>query len=71
MHSRVKQLGANMRLRVAIVLKPFLDFLDNFKLSKSHNMLALMLEPRFKDFNLVGNYVGQDFAIEIASAYDT
>jgi hypothetical protein len=44
MHIRVKQLGANMRLQVAIVLRPFLDFMDSSKLSKSHNMLALMLE---------------------------
>jgi hypothetical protein len=68
---RVKQYGANMRLRVVIVLKPFLNFMDSFKLFKTHNMLALMIDPRFKDLNLVGNYVGQASTTEIASAYDT
>jgi hypothetical protein len=68
---RVKQLGANMQLQVAIVLRPFLDFMDNFKLSKAHNMLAFMLDPWFKDLSLVRNYVGHAFTIEIASAYDT
>ncbi len=45
--------------------------MDSFKLSKTHNMLALMLDPQFKDLNLMGNYVGHAFAIEIVSAYDT
>jgi hypothetical protein len=45
MHIKVKQLGANMRLQVAIVLRPFLNFMDSFKLFKSHNMLVLMLDP--------------------------
>jgi hypothetical protein len=71
MHIRVKQLGANMWLQVAIVLRPFLNFMDSFKLSKAHNMLVLMLDPRFKDLSLVGNYVGHAFTIEITIAYDT
>jgi len=45
MHIRVKQLGANMQLQVAIVLRPFFNFMDSFKLFKSHNMLVLMLDP--------------------------
>ncbi len=54
----VKQLRANLWLQVAIVLRPFLDFMDSSKLCKAHNMLALMLDPQFKDLSLVGNYVG-------------
>jgi hypothetical protein len=46
---KMKQLGANMQLQVAFVLRPFLDFMDSFKLSKAHNMLVLMLDPQFKD----------------------
>ncbi len=65
MRIRVKQLGANMQLQVAILLKLFLDFMDSFK------FLAIMLDPQFKDLSLVGNYVGQASAIEIARAYDT
>ncbi len=33
-------------------------------------MVALMLDPQFKDLSLVGNYVGHYSVIEIASAYD-
>jgi hypothetical protein len=44
--------------------------MDCFKLSKAHNMVALMLDPRFKDLSLVGNYVGHSSTIGIATAYD-
>jgi hypothetical protein len=33
--------------------------MDYYKLSKVHDMLALMLDLWFKDLKLVGNYVGQ------------
>ncbi len=67
---KVKKLGANMREQVALVLRPFLDFMDCFKHSKAHNMVALMLDLQFKNLRLVGNYVGHYFAIVIAFAYD-
>jgi hypothetical protein len=43
--------------------------MDYYKLSKVHDMLALMLDLWFKDLNLVGNYVRQTTTIEIAFAY--
>ncbi len=58
MRSKVKKLGANMRKQLALVLRPFLDFMDCFKLSKTHNVIALMLDARFKDLSLMGDYVG-------------
>jgi hypothetical protein len=70
MHIKVKKLGANMRVQVALVLRPFLDFMDCFKLSKTHNMVALMLDPRLKDFSLLGDYVGHSSTIGIVVAYD-
>jgi hypothetical protein len=33
--------------------------MDYYKLSKVHDMLALMLDLWFKDLNLVENYIGQ------------
>jgi hypothetical protein len=40
----VKLFGANMHIHVVIVFRPFLDFMNNFKLSKARNMLMLMLD---------------------------
>jgi hypothetical protein len=45
MHTKVKKLSANMQKQVTLVLRPFLDFMNCFKLSKAHNMVALMLDP--------------------------
>jgi hypothetical protein len=42
----------------------------SFKPIKPHNMVALMLDPWFKDLNLVVDYASHSFAIEIATAYD-
>ncbi len=33
-------------------------------------MVALMLDPWFKDLSLMGDYVGHSFVIEISIAYD-
>jgi hypothetical protein len=45
MCTNMKQLGTNMWEQVAIILRPFLDFMDCFKILKVHNMLAFMLDP--------------------------
>ncbi len=66
MCTKVKQLGANICKQVAIVLKLFLDC---FKLFKTHNMVALMLDPHFKDLSLVGLYIDHSFAIEIVAKH--
>jgi hypothetical protein len=60
-----------MQKQVDIVLRPFLDLMDCFKLSKVHNMVALMLDPCFKDLSLMGDYVGHFSTIEIVVAYDS
>jgi hypothetical protein len=70
MCSKVKLFSVNMHIQVVIVFRPFIDFMNNFKLSKVHNMLMLMLDLWFKDLNLVGEYVGQEATIEIVAIYD-
>jgi hypothetical protein len=69
---KVKQLGANMREQVThILVHLFLSFINCYNASKVHNMLAFMLDPHFKDFSLVRDYVGHASIIEILNhAYD-
>jgi len=45
-------------LEVIHVLTPFMECLHEFDLKKNHMILVLMLDPRFKDFYLLSNYVG-------------
>jgi len=59
-----------MQKQVNVVLQPFFHFMDFFQPAKAHNMVALMLDPRFKDLTLVRDYVGHFFAIEIATTYN-
>ncbi len=70
MCSKVKLFDVNMHIQVVIVLDPFLTLRTISKLSKVHNMLTLMLDLWFEDLNLVGEYVGQEVAIEIVTIYD-
>jgi hypothetical protein len=70
MHMKVKQFNVNMQRQVTIVLRPFLYFLYSFNPIKAHNMVILMLDPRFEDLSLMVNCVGHFFTIKIAIAYD-
>lgn len=56
-----------MQQQVPHVLRALFDFI-NFKLSKVHNMVALMFDLWFKDSNLMGDYVGHLSVIEIVAA---
>jgi hypothetical protein len=53
-----------------MVIIPFLLFLKTFDSQNVHNMLAIMLDPRFKFLWIVDNYVGCGEAICLASKYD-
>jgi hypothetical protein len=44
--------------------------MDCFKLSKVHNMVVLMLDLRFKNLSLVGDYVGHSSIVGIVATYD-
>jgi hypothetical protein len=56
--------------QVTTILRPSLDFMVVFKPTKTHNMVAFMLDLQFKDLSLVINYVDHFFTIEIVVTYD-
>jgi hypothetical protein len=60
-----------MASEVATVLQPFLSFARTFDAGKAHNMLALMLDPRFKDLEVILNYVGHDVVKQVVDEYDS
>lgn len=70
MRMKVKQLGVKMQKQINVVLQPFFNFKDFVQPTKAHNMVALMLDLRFKYLNLIGDYVGHAFVIEIATIND-
>jgi hypothetical protein len=57
---RLTTFVSNIKLEVFGVLAYFLSFLKIYEEKKTHNMLSLMLDPRFKNFRLVSSYVGKE-----------
>ncbi len=56
-------LNRNMQHEVVKVIKPFLEFLKAFDSQQVCNMFALMMDPHFKSFWIVENFVGHGNAI--------
>jgi hypothetical protein len=52
------------------VLDSFLSFLRKYEERKAHNMLLLMLDPRFKNLHLVFSFVGPEQGISIVEEND-
>jgi len=53
-------LASNIRKEVCGVVDSFFSFLKKFDERKSHNMLILMLDLRFKSFSLMSSFIGHD-----------
>ncbi len=60
----------NIRREVCGVLNYFLSFLRGYQKRKVHNMLFLMLDPKFKSFCLVFSFAGQEKNVNIVDEYD-
>ncbi len=45
--------------------------MKKFDERKTHNMLALMLDPRFKSFHLMFSFIDHDQTITIVEQHDT
>jgi hypothetical protein len=67
---KLSLLASNIRKEVCGVLDSFLSFFKKYKGNKTHNMLSLMLDPRFKSLRLVSSLIGQKQAISIVKEYD-
>ncbi|KAG0584835.1 hypothetical protein M758_3G242300 [Ceratodon purpureus] len=61
---------SRMEEEVLAVLEPLLSFAGTFSRQSAHNMLALMLDPRFKGLGLVRDYVGPEKVVGIVFEYD-
>jgi hypothetical protein len=63
-------LNKNMWQEVLKVIKFFLEFLKTFDSNHVHNMLVLMLDPRFKIVKVVKSFVGCGNPIHFTIEYD-
>jgi hypothetical protein len=63
-------LDFNIRREVINVLDSFLSFLMKYENWNSHNMISLMLDPRFKSLRIISSFVGRVQGVVLVKEYD-
>jgi hypothetical protein len=63
-------LASNIRREVINVLDSFLSFLKKYENKKVHNMISLMLDPRFKSLHIISSFVGKEQGVALVEEYD-
>jgi len=63
-------LASNIRREVSNVLDSFLSFLTKYENKKTHNMISLMLNPKFKTLCIVSSFVGREQGVALVEEYD-
>ncbi len=63
-------LAFNIRREVINVLDSFLSFLKKYENRKVHNMVFLMLDPRFKSLCVISSFVGREKGVALVGEYD-
>ncbi len=62
--------ATNIKKEICGVLESFHFLKRNYEKKKSHNMLYLMLNPRFKSLRLVFSFMGHKEKVSIVEKYD-
>ncbi len=63
-------LACNIREKMCNALDSFLSFMKRYGKKKTHNMLTLMLDPRFKSLHLVSSFIDCEHGEVIVENYD-
>jgi hypothetical protein len=63
-------LAYNKKREVLNVLDSFLSFLRKYDNRKAHNMVSLMLDPKFKSFYIISSFVGKEQGVVLGEEYD-
>jgi hypothetical protein len=63
-------LAFNIKREIINVLDSFLSFLKKYENMKAHNMISLMLNPRFKSHRIILSFVGREQGVALIEEYD-
>jgi hypothetical protein len=55
----------NIKKEVIVVVNCFLSLLEKYDEKTIHNMLALVLDPRFKSLKLTSSFIGHEYGVVI------
>jgi hypothetical protein len=63
-------LASNIRMEVINVLDSFLSFLKVYDKKKTHNMISLILDPKYKGLRIISSFVGREQGVALVEEYD-
>jgi hypothetical protein len=63
-------LAFNVKREITNVLDYFLSFLKKYENMKTHNMISLMLNPKFKSLCMMSSFVGKERGVVLVEEYD-
>jgi hypothetical protein len=63
-------LASNIRREVINVFNFFLSFLRVYDKRKTHNMISLMLDPKYKNLCIVSSFIGREQGVVFVEKYD-
>jgi len=63
-------LASNIRMEVINVLDSFLSFWKKYENKKVHNMIFLMLDPKFDILCIISSFVGKEQGVALVEEYD-
>jgi hypothetical protein len=63
-------LAFKIKREVINVLDYFCSFLKKYENMKVHNMISLMLNPRFKSHRIISSFVGREQGVALIEEYD-
>jgi hypothetical protein len=63
-------LVSNIKREVINVLDSFLSFLKVYDKRKTHNMISLMLDLRYKSLHVISSFIGKEQGVAFVKEYD-
>ncbi len=69
-NNELSLLVSNIRREVINVLDSFLSLLKLYDKRKAHNMISLMLDPRYESLHIKSSFVGREQGVALLEEYD-
>jgi hypothetical protein len=63
-------LASNIRREIINMLDSFHSLLKKYENKKIHNMISLILDPRFKSLCIISSFVGREQHVALVEEYD-
>ncbi len=60
----------NIKMEAINVLNSFLSFWKKYEIKKVHNMIFLILDPKFKSLRIISSFVRREQGVAFVEEYD-